>query len=98
MNKYEKAIDIVARYCSDYRSGIFPPRHKSSKELDILMELVDKATPKKLEYEATGYYDGELVYDMAYCPICRHEFEYDINDWGCDYCSDCGQALDWSKE
>ena len=42
MNKYEKAIDAVARYCSDYRTGIFPPRNKVYEELDILNELVDK--------------------------------------------------------
>ena len=42
MNKYENAIDVVARYCSDYRTGIFPPRNEVYRELDILNELVDK--------------------------------------------------------
>lgn len=86
MNKYEEALENVRAEWGT-----------SDRDIDILEELVDRATPKKLDYEATGYYDGELVYDMAYCPICHHEFEYEINDWGCDYCSDCGQALDWSK-
>ena len=58
----------------------------------------EKQIPKKPEYEADGYVDGELVYDYAKCPICGHDFEYGINDWGCKYCSDCGQKLDWSDE
>ena len=42
MNKYENAIDVVARYCSDYRIGIFPPRNELHGELDTLNELIDK--------------------------------------------------------
>ena len=60
------------------------------------IQALEKQIPKKPEYEADGYADGELVYDYAKCPICGHDFEYDINDWGCKYCSDCGQKLDWS--
>ena len=58
-------------------------------------ESKEKTEPMKPDYEADGYADGELVYDYAKCPVCGHEFEYDINDWGCEYCSDCGQKLDW---
>lgn len=58
-------------------------------------KAVEKQTPMKPEYEADGYSDGELVYDYAKCPICGHDFEYGINDWECEYCSDCGQKLDW---
>lgn len=32
----------------------------------------------------------------AKCPICEHEFENNVNDWGCRFCQDCGQKLDWS--
>ena len=39
-----------------------------------------------------------LVDGDAKCHICGHEFEYEINDWGCEYCSDCGQKLDWSDK
>ena len=60
------------------------------------IEALKKQIPKKPEYEANGYANGELVYDYARCPICGHDFEYDINDWGCEYCSNCGQKLDWS--
>ena len=64
--------------------------------LDVAIQALEKQIQKKPEYEADGYADGELVYDYAKCPICGHDFEYGINDWGCEYCSDCGQKLDWS--
>lgn len=49
----------------------------------------------KLEYEGDGYDDkGELVYDTAYCPICRHEYEVDYDDHD-NFCRCCGQKLDW---
>lgn len=49
------------------------------------------------EYEGDGYDDkGELIYDMAYCPICHYEYEvdYDTHD---NYCRNCGQKLDWRR-
>ena len=66
------------------------------KANEMAINALEKQIPKKPEYEADGYADGELVYDYAKCPICGHDFEYGINDWGCEHCSDCGQKLDWS--
>ena len=66
------------------------------EDAERIINALEKKIPKKPEYEADGYADGELVYDYAKCPICGHDFEYGINDWGCEYCSDCGQKLDWS--
>ena len=63
----------------------------------MAINALEKQIQKKPEYEADGYADGELVYDYAKCPMCGHDFEYGINDWGCNYCSDCGQKLDWSE-
>ena len=57
---------------------------------------IEKQIPKRPVYEADGYADGELVYDYAECPECGHLFEYGINDWCCNHCSDCGQKLDWT--
>ena len=68
------------------------------KSIEIAIQALEKQIAKKPEYEADGYAGGELVYDYAKCPICGHDFEYGINDWGCEYCSDCGQKLDWSDE
>lgn len=78
------------------RGGIIP--QKRAEAIDVAINALEKQIPKKPEYEADGYADGELVYDYAKCPICGHDFEYGINDWGCEYCSDCGQKLDWSDE
>ena len=68
------------------------------KNMEFIIKALEKQIAKKPEYEADGYADGELVYDYAKCPICGHDFEYGINDWSCEYCSDCGQKLDWSDE
>lgn len=96
MNKYQEALDRLFMLATNGYCAL----EFGSKEYEdikaILQELVDRTTPKKLDYEADGYYDGELVYDMAYCPMCHNGFEYAINDWGCDYCPNCGQALDWN--
>ena len=64
---------------------------------DLAIKALERQIPKKPEYEGDGYSDGELVYDYAKCPICGHDFEYGINDWGCEYCSDCGQKLDFGE-
>ena len=66
------------------------------ESIDIAIDALKKQIPKKPDYEGDGYADGQLVYDYAKCPICGHDFEYGINDWECEYCSDCGQKLDWS--
>lgn len=56
-------------------------------------------TAKRPDYEGDGYDEnGELIYDMAYCPTCRHSFEEGVNDWGSSFCPDCGQALNWATE
>lgn len=74
----------------------------SSEDVDndelsrMIDKAIDKQIAKKPEYEADGYADGVLAYDYAKCPVCEHEFEYGINEWGSAFCQDCGQALDWS--
>lgn len=49
-------------------------------------------------YSGDGYYDGQLVYDMANCPNCDYEYEEDDKDWGLPYCPNCGTALIWEVE
>ena len=73
---------------------------KQYKEVGTVEECrvaVERMKPKKPDYEADGYADGLLCYDYAKCPICGNDFEYGINDWEAEYCSDCGQKLDWSE-
>ena len=73
-------------------------KEELTEAIRMSIQTLEKQIAKKPEYEADGYADGELVYDYAKCPICGHDFEYGINDWGCEYCSDCGQKLDWSDK
>ena len=107
MNKYEKAIDDVSSYCSDYRLGMKKPTKELTNELDILNELVERATPKKPniemmvdDYEENGYIKS-FLHQKIECPICRTvlEDEADCIDLvGWKHCPTCGQALDWSEE
>lgn len=58
------------------------------------MTALGKQIPKVPDYEGDGYDDnGEIMYDTAYCPNCRREFEVDYDTP--DYCPNCGQSLDW---
>ncbi len=67
------------------------------KAVAIGMKALEKQIPKKPDYEGDGYADGEIVYEYARCPVCGNdEFEEGVNNWGCKFCPDCGQALDWS--
>ena len=71
----------------------------NAEEIEMIKKAVEKQIPRTPQYYGDGYSDGELVYDYAECPTCgKDNFEYDINDWGCNYCPNCGQALDWSEE
>lgn len=59
---------------------------KHFKDESLIDKALEKQIPKKPDYED---YDAK-------CPVCGHEFENNVNDWGCSYCQGCGQKLDWS--
>ena len=102
----EVGVNMTGQEVKDWLKAISATQnqsiHKSSlperkEALYMAMKALDKQTPKMLEYIADGYADGLLCYDYAKCPVCGHDFEYGINDWESNYCSDCGQRLDWSE-
>lgn len=64
--------------------------------LDMAIEALEKQIPKKPEFIADGYADGELVYDTWVCPSCGKYYEVDYDDY--DFCPKCGQHIDWSEE
>lgn len=70
------------------RQGIGDSFYVKIPQSDLIIKAIEKQIPMKPEYED---------YD-AICPVCGHEFEYGINEWGSAFCQDCGQALDWSDE
>ena len=63
---------------------------------DECMAAVEKQNAKKPDFEGDGYADGHLVYDTWICPCCGKHYEVDYDDY--DFCSNCGQKLDWSDE
>lgn len=81
MNKYQIAVRFFKRsltpiYLNSFTKG-FCKRYDD--KLNDLRELVDRATPQKPLLEGDGYVDGELVYDIAFCPKCGQAL-----DWGDD--------------
>ena len=94
MCKYENAIGTQIIITQELeQKNDFDFVYKLTKKLgvnttiegfDILQELVDKATPIKVK----------TLNGVDYCEKCL----YQIDDRNYDFCSHCGQALDWSNE
>lgn len=95
-NKYQEALDNAIsdiEYC--YNDSFEEVPEKRLKEVELLQKLVDKETPKDVEYtEYDGFADGYPVYDTAICPSCDREFEVECEEHY-DYCPNCGQKLKW---
>lgn len=95
MNKYERALKIL----SASEQQAWKERYDGydfQEAKDSLKELVEKATPKKPEYEGDSYYKGEIVYDTWICPSCGERYEVDYHDY--EYCPKCGQHIDLTQE
>lgn len=58
-------------------------------------EALQRNIPREVLYSADGYYDGNLVFDMASCPNCGHDFEQGDETWESKFCPNCAQALKW---
>lgn len=89
MNKYQEALVMMCYKCRIHNSC----KSKTCNPINILLELVDKATPKKYELKSEMV-DG-VKWTHAICPNCKEvidEFEY------YPYCPNCGQAVDWSDD
>lgn len=66
----------------------------SNRSIDVMgkeeiQELIELAKPKKV----IKYKPKRFSPDRWLCPTC----EYDIYELESNYCSSCGQALDWSE-
>ena len=104
MNKYQRAYDYLSLYIAscpfeDTQEGHIEngtQSHFKFEQWKTIKELVDKATPKKPEYEGDGYYKGEIIYDTWICPSCGERYEVDYHDY--EYCPKCGQHIDWGEE
>ena len=86
----DNEVQIDVRYCSIQQID------KTREVFSFAKEALEKQIPKKPYYFGDGYANGMLVYDEARCPVCEGDFEEGMTNWGCKFCPDCGQALDWS--
>ena len=80
--KYQMALNTLFMMASEHLG------FELNYEKNLLQELVDKATPKKVEepYKIKG--EGLPVSE---CPNCTSFIR------GGNYCVHCGQAIDWSE-
>lgn len=79
MDKYQEALNNVKRVYVE-------SEHYDEEDIRLLQELVDKATPKKVD-KYSRYKDLEPTY---FCPICENIVEKVHK-----YCTECGQRLEW---
>lgn len=63
-------------------------RWAPAEDWNLLKSLVEKATPKKLKNWTVRYRGIEFN-----CPVCNRLYTERVN-----FCSSCGQAIDWSEE
>lgn len=75
----EKAIDNVARYCSDYKYRMIPPRFELINELDVLMSLIQEHFELVELLKPHGYgmlSAEEFEHWISY--ICKHNADNDM--------------------
>lgn len=68
--------------------------HCEDKNLEVLEELAERATPKK----------PDVNINNGYCPNCHQAFGLErtrqamLRPYWLSFCPCCGQALDWSED
>lgn len=99
-NKYQEALGFIVDNCVpkiEVVNGI--PQNKETECVLLLQELVDEKEPTKPIYH---YQKGRQEHYWN-CPKCNEvvRSKYWNGEWEEDngksnYCSECGQKLDWS--
>lgn len=92
MNKYQEALSSVLFTMHNRVKPKALGRCEDSN-LDLLQELVDRATPKKCEEKEQIVNGISIIH--AVCPNCGIEIDEFEHFKGCPYCL---QAIDWSDE
>jgi hypothetical protein len=99
MNKYDKALSRL--FSNLHIHSEYYLTDKCDDDYDLLFELIDKATPKKVLKRETNGKEikiGNGTFKLAtmwYCPSCKNWISPSTS---VNNCGHCGQALDWSKE
>ena len=88
--KVRKAIEIIK---SNYPTSGY---YMLCEALDTAIEALEKQLPKKgiKEKITEGVNKGLHKY---YCPVCYRNGDLSNKCNVGEYCSDCGQRLDWSE-
>ena len=92
MSKYQEALSSI--YFTMH-SRVKPRTlgHCEDKNLEVLEELAERATPKK----------PDVNINNGYCPNCHQAFGLErtrqamLRPYWLSFCPCCGQALDWSE-
>lgn len=85
MNKFEKAFQTINNYIRDCLRNCEGMETLSFRTLEAIVnlkQLVDRATPKQVEY-----FNDEYCCAACGCKLFAAR--------PVDFCPDCGQALDW---
>ena len=71
----------------------------SDNNINILQELVNRATPTNVKQIEDHYFAETYDYDYTsgYCPCCGADVCCDETN-APNYCSNCGQKLLWDNE
>ena len=80
MNTYIEALDFVKKHL-DSKCDL--------RKVEVLQELVDKATPKKILRTVNDNGEPFLPRGYGECPKCKSLVEYEDK-----YCHECGQRLE----
>ena len=89
MNKYEQALKNIR---AELRA--------SNSNIDILQELVNRATPNRVKQIEDHYFAETYEYDYSSgnCPHCGASVYCDEYNAEPNYCFNCGQKLLWDNE
>lgn len=98
MNKYYEALDYL-RMLEGREMLFFSNRVEPQVNCDVLQELVDLSTPKKLINKKNIYDDCKYLYTTCACPNCKGRIASNKESmYLYSFCPHCGQKLDWSNE
>lgn len=92
MSKYTEAISSIY-FTMHNRVKPKTLGHCEDKNLEVLEELAERATPKK----------PDVNINNGYCPNCHNAFGLErtrqamLRPYWLSFCPCCGQALDWGK-
>ena len=90
MNKYTEALTSIY-FTMHNRVKPKTLGHCEDKNLEVLEELAERATPKKPKnWKAERRTNGAVEFN---CPVCNRLYNERVN-----FCSSCGQAIDWGSD